>query len=98
MAATERQTDFSNEFEQPASISDPGDAVLHALLEVEISQLPELQKAVFLLYAAEGFTHPEISDMLDIRIGTSKSYYHRAKEALRKRLAMSGINRFEVTS
>ncbi len=98
MAAKERKTDFTDEFEQPVSTSDPGDAVLRDMLENEISRLPELQRAVFLLYASDGFTHPEISDMLDIRIGTSKSYYHRAKGTLRKGLAARGIKRFEVIS
>lgn len=51
-------------------------------LETAIQKLTGNNKAVFILYEIEGFTHVEISEMLDISIGTSKSCLSRAKEKL----------------
>lgn len=93
-ANTER-SDFSDEHLHPGATPAERDALLQELLTREITRLPEQQRAVFLLYAAEGFTHPEIAETLNMRVGTSKSYYHRAKETLKKRLAAQGIDRTE---
>ena len=49
-----------------------------------IHQLPAGCKAVFNLYALEGYSHKEIADLLNIDQGTSKSQYHRAKMLLQK--------------
>lgn len=93
----ETSTDFREEAMHPAQEADTPDALLIDFLEREISLLPDLQRSVFLLYATEGLTHPEIADALDIRIGTSKSYYHRARGVLKKRLIEERIlsNRVE---
>ncbi len=56
------------------------------LLEKEISKLTEGYKSVFVLYEVEGFNHIEISEMLNITVGTSKSRLSRAKEILREKL------------
>lgn len=49
-----------------------------------IQQLPVGCQSVFNLYAIEGYSHREISEMLMINQGTSKSQYHRAKLLLRE--------------
>ena len=49
-----------------------------------IHGLPHLQRVVFSLYELEGFHHEEISRMLDIGVGTSRSCLSRAKNKLRK--------------
>jgi len=49
-----------------------------------IQTLPVGFKTVFNLYAIEGYSHKEISEMLDISEGTSKSQYSRAKSYLQK--------------
>ena len=49
-----------------------------------IQQLPAGCKAVFNLYAIEGYTHKEIGEMLKISEGTSKSQYFRAKGLLQE--------------
>ena len=90
----ERQ-DFSDEHQHPGETPAEPDALLLELLAREITRLPEQQRAVFLLYAAEGFTHPEIADALNMRVGTSKSNYHRARETLKKRLVAQGIDSTE---
>lgn len=56
------------------------------LLEKEISKLTDGYKSVFVLYEVEGFNHNEISEMLNITVGTSKSRLSRAKEILREKL------------
>ncbi len=59
---------------------------LKVVLENEIKKLPSGYKAVFILYEIEGFTHKEISKILKISEGTSKSQLHFAKLCLRKGL------------
>lgn len=88
----EQKTDFSFELSHPASADVEADVMLAQLLQREISTLPELQRAVFLLYATQGFTHEEIGETLRISQGTSKSYYHRAKETLKKKLRAAGVD------
>ena len=47
-----------------------------------IQQLPEGYRSVFNLYALEGYRHPEISEILGISEGTSRSQYSRARKQL----------------
>lgn len=49
-----------------------------------ISQLPETHQFVFNLYEIEGFSHEEISKMLNIPTNSSRVYLTRAKNTLRK--------------
>ena len=49
-----------------------------------IQQLPPTSRAIFSLNAIEGYTHREISEMLDININTSKWHLSEAKKQLRK--------------
>lgn len=48
-----------------------------------IRKLPPAYRAVFNLYAIEGYKHEEISDLLNISIGTSKSNLFKAKRQMR---------------
>jgi len=48
-----------------------------------IGQLPEGAKAVFNLYAVEGYSHKEIAEKLEITEGTSKSQFKRARSLLK---------------
>jgi RNA polymerase sigma-70 factor (ECF subfamily) len=52
-----------------------------------IQHLPDGYRAIFNLYAIEGFTHKEISEKLNIAVGTSKSQYARAKQQMQQLLA-----------
>lgn len=58
---------------------------LSDLLEV-IQSLPDGCRIVFNLFAIEGYSHKEISEMVGISIGTSKSQYNRAKCLLKARI------------
>lgn len=52
-------------------------------LEDAILRLPHQARAVFVLFALEGYQHQEIAQMLDIAEGSSKAQYHRARQLLR---------------
>ena len=58
----------------------------HVDLERAIAMLPDGYRTVLLLHDVEGFTHPEISERLDIAIGTSRSQLHHARRSLRRLL------------
>lgn len=67
------------------------------LLDMEYVQhlidgLPEGYKAVFLLYAIEGYGHKEIAEMLAISEGTSKSQLFKARKMLQENLSLKGIS------
>ena len=56
-------------------------------LDAAMAQLPEGAREVFVLHDIEGYRHEEIAGMLGLATGTSKSQLHRARMALRARLA-----------
>lgn len=60
----------------------PLDTILSA-----IQELPDQYRLVFNLFQMDGYTHKEISKILSISEGTSKSNYHRAKLILQKKLS-----------
>ncbi|NDV15476.1 sigma-70 family RNA polymerase sigma factor [Muricauda sp. TY007] len=67
------------------------------LLDVEyvqylIDELPEGYKAVFLLYAIEGYGHKEIAELLEISEGTSKSQLFKARKMLQENLSLNGMS------
>ena len=49
-----------------------------------MNQLSPAYRMVFNLYAIENHTHQEVSEILNINIGTSKSNYSKAKAKLKK--------------
>lgn len=51
-----------------------------------INELPQQYKVVFNLYAIDGLSHKEISDMLGIAEGTSRSNLLRARSILQKKV------------
>ena len=51
-----------------------------------ISELPPRYRIVFNLFAIEGYSHKEISDMMSISEGTSKSNLSRARVILQRRV------------
>ena len=51
-----------------------------------INKLPENYKTIFNLHAVEGFSHKEISEMLNIKESTSRSQLTRARGILKKHL------------
>ncbi|MFC6999712.1 RNA polymerase sigma factor [Rufibacter roseus] len=56
-----------------------------------LHDLPAGYRAVFNLYAIEGYSHKEIADMLNISEGTSKSQLSKARAMLQRMLAQQGV-------
>ena len=52
-------------------------------IEQAIAKLPSQARAVFVLFAIEGYQHDEIAQLLGIAEGSSKAQYHRARQLLR---------------
>jgi RNA polymerase sigma-70 factor (ECF subfamily) len=52
-------------------------------LKKAIAQLPNGYRNVFVLHDVEGYEHEEVSRMLNISVGTSKSQLHKARLKLR---------------
>ena len=71
--------------------TDPGRAAdlseLRAELCAGLAGLPESQARVVVLKDALGLSFEEISSVAEMPVGTAKSYAHRARARLRKRLA-----------
>jgi len=51
-----------------------------------ISELPQMYRLVFNLYAVEGYSHKEIAQMINIKEITSRSYFFRAREILKEKV------------
>ena len=69
------------------SYPDAGSSPLDELSFEELLQLiyllPPAYRAVFNLYALDGFTHEEIAEQLRISVGTSKSNLFKARASLK---------------
>ncbi len=63
--------------------SEAPDTELRLVLDQALARLSEEQRAVLLLYDVDGYTHPEIAEMLNIAEGTSKARLSRARAHLR---------------
>ncbi|RUA12131.1 MAG: RNA polymerase subunit sigma-70 [Flavobacteriia bacterium] len=66
---------------------DEEDISLDYLLKI-IQELPERYRMVFNLYVLDGYSHKEISDLLGIAEGTSKSNLSRARLILKEKIEM----------
>jgi RNA polymerase sigma-70 factor (ECF subfamily) len=51
-----------------------------------LQNLPDGYRAVFNLYAIDGYTHEEIAEQLNISIGTSKSQLFKARDYIKRML------------
>lgn len=56
------------------------------LLTKILQSLPKGYRQVFNLYVLEGYSHVEISEILDISIGASKSQLFKARQMIKKRV------------
>lgn len=90
------RVDDIDTIQEPDSEPDNNDyAGLEAkdLLEI-IRELPPKYRMVFNLYAIEGYSHKEISSMVKISEGTSKSNLSRARIILQRRVgSYTGIKK-----
>jgi RNA polymerase sigma-70 factor, ECF subfamily len=87
VAGTEGLTMYS---QVAADVQLPEDEVenmeLQETIQKEISKLPEKYRSVIVLKYIEELPLQEISEILDLPLGTVKTRVHRGREALRKQL------------
>lgn len=55
-------------------------------MKILLDDLEETKRAIFILYEVEGYSHSEISDMLEISESSSRTNLHRAKKFLQSSL------------
>lgn len=51
-----------------------------------VNELPKKAGLILKLYAIEGYTHPEIAEIIDVSVGTSKSQLNRARALLKAKI------------
>jgi len=73
------------EFDKDMSTEMSDNVTVKELLGM-IKELTPQYRLVFNLYAIEGYSHKEISNMLDISEGTSKSNLSRARTILQEKV------------
>jgi len=82
-----RETDLST----VAALADDAPARaepdLRERMAAAIDDLPEIYRTTFVMHDVEGYTHPEIADVLGVAEGTCKSRLFIARGMLRKALA-----------
>ncbi|MEI6408109.1 MAG: sigma-70 family RNA polymerase sigma factor [Bacteroidota bacterium] len=79
---------YEHKFRTDEDVASNMDA--ESLLKL-LHRLPPGYRAVFNLYAIDGFSHEEIADQLGITVGTSKSQLFKAREFLKKIIDKSYI-------
>jgi RNA polymerase sigma-70 factor (ECF subfamily) len=71
---------------RPDGAEDPPDIELRLVLQQAVADLSEEMRTALLLHDVDGCTHPQIAEMLDIPVGTSKARLSRARAQLRDKL------------
>ncbi|MEG1748549.1 MAG: sigma-70 family RNA polymerase sigma factor [Tannerellaceae bacterium] len=78
------------DLDSTAELIHPDSSALSDLSAAElmkmIQELPAGFRAVFNLFAIEGYSHKEIGEMLNITESTSRSQFTRAKQLLQRRI------------
>jgi RNA polymerase sigma-70 factor (ECF subfamily) len=83
---TSEEGDFTDVIETPIQSTRRISMVERLALERAIAELPPGYRTVFVLHDVEGYEHEEISNLLKVSIGTSKSQLHKARMRLRQLL------------
>jgi RNA polymerase sigma-70 factor, ECF subfamily len=80
---TSEEGDFTNVIETPLQSTRRISMVDRIDLDKAIAELPPGYRTVFILHDVEGYEHEEISRLLKVSVGTSKSQLHKARMRLR---------------
>lgn len=87
---------YVEEYFDSSDFSDVNEALskinYNQILE-QISLLPEATKKVFNLFAIDGYSHKEISEMLSISEGTSKWHLNAARQKLKEYIENTVLTR-----
>jgi RNA polymerase sigma-70 factor, ECF subfamily len=67
----------------PSPFDEAERSQMRAELERALAQLPEQQRWILELFELDGFTGPEIAEMLDLSSGTVRWHLHQARHRLR---------------
>lgn len=80
----------STDLESSAELVQPDSSAIENLSAAElmkvIQELPAGFRTVFNMFAIEGYSHKEISEILGITESTSRSQFTRARQLLQKRI------------
>ena len=71
---------------EPLPVEKVEEMELQERVQYEISRLPEKYRMIIVLKYIEELSLQEISEIVDMPIGTVKTRLHRGREALRKQL------------
>lgn len=70
---------------------------LEYLLQI-IQELPDQYRIVFSLYVIDDYSHQEISEMLSISTGTTKSNLHRARLILKEKIEKRTVPNLKISA
>ena len=91
LRSDKRYSEKIDEFSREREIQNPADTKISQDYRIDlqkaIDNLPEQARTVLVLHDIEGYKHNEISEMMNIQIGTSKANLHRARKILKKELS-----------
>jgi RNA polymerase sigma-70 factor (ECF subfamily) len=90
----EVQRQFEDDSDGPDEILERN--AREAAVQGALGKMPEYQQAMLVMYHVEMLTYEEISDALDLPIGTVKSRLNRARLALRDHLVQD-VELFQIT-
>lgn len=71
--------------DEAVSVEENNNLSLEFLLKI-VQQLPDQYRLVFNLYVLDGYSHVEISKLINISTGTSKSNLARARKLLKEKI------------
>lgn len=76
---------------------DEEEISLDYLLQI-IQELPDQYRIVFSLYVLDDYSHQEISEMLSISTGTTKSNLHRARLLLKEKIEKKTVTKLKISA
>ena len=76
---------------------DDEEISLDYLLQI-IQELPDQYRIVFSLYVLDDYSHQEISEMLSISTGTTKSNLHRARLFLKEKIEKKTVTKLKISA
>ena len=78
-------------------VIDEEEISLGYLMQI-IQELPDQYRIVFSLYVLDDYSHQEISEMLSISTGTTKSNLHRARLLLKEKIEKKTVTNLKKSA
>ena len=70
----------------------PEESHYHRQVMAALDHLNAVQRTVVTMHDLNGYTLPELSDIMDMPVGTLKSHLHRARKQLKQRLKLGAAD------